>query len=94
LFDFGVATDKPGEAPHGGRVKPGSQRARSGERVDLYGVRQALDGDRPPGHNLDITLRELQGRGSEQDGARRRHLLHSGGQVRRLADRRVIHVQV
>ena len=94
LLDLGVAADEPRQSPRGGSVEPGPLRARSGERVDLHGVRQALDRDRPPGRDLHVAFGELQGRGGEQDRAGRRHLLHAGGQVGRLTDRRVVHVQI
>ncbi len=87
-------TNKPGESPRGGRVEAGPQGTRPGERVDLHRVRQALDRDRPPGRDLDVAFGELQGGGGEQDGAGRRHLLHAGGQVGRLTDRRVVHVEI
>ena len=94
LLDLGVSADKPCESPRGGSVEPGPLRARSGERVDLHGVRQALDRDRPSGDDLHVAFGELQSGGGEQDGAGRRHLLHARGQVGRLPDRRVVHVQI
>jgi hypothetical protein len=94
LLDLGVAADEPRQPSNSRRVKAGPPGARSGERVDLHGVRQALDRDRAPGRDLHIALGELEGRGGEQDGAGRRHLLHAGGQVRRLTDGGVVHVQV
>jgi hypothetical protein len=94
LLDLGISADEPRQSPRGGRVEPGPQRARSGERIDFHGLRQSLDRDRPPDRDLHIAFGELQGRGSEQDRARRRHLLHAGRQVGRLTDRRVVHVQI
>ena len=75
-------------------MEPRPLRARSGELVDLHRFGQALDRDRSPSRHLDVALGELQGRGREQDRARCRHLLHAGGQVRRLTHRRVVHVQI
>ncbi len=49
---------------------------------------------RSSARDLNVALGELQGRGGEQDRAGRRHLLHASGQVGRLADRRVVHVQI
>ena len=92
LLDLGVAADEPRQSPRGGRVEPGPLRGRSGERVDLHRVRQALDRDRSPSRDLHVALGELKGRGGEEDRARRRHLLHTSGQVGRLTNRRVIHV--
>ena len=94
LLDLGVAADKSGEAPSSGCMEPGPQRARAGERVDLNGIRQALDRHRAPGRDLNVAFGELQGRRSEQDRPGRRHLLHAGGQVGRLPNGRVVHVQV
>ena len=48
----------------------------------------------PPGRDLDVAFGELQGGGGEQDGAGHRHLLHAGGQMGRLPDRRVVHVEI
>jgi len=94
LLDLGVSADEPRQPPRGGRVEPGSLRAGARERVDLHRLRQALDRDRPPGFDLHVAFDELQCRGGEQDRAGRRHLLHAGGQVRRLTNRRVVHVQI
>ena len=93
LLDLGVSADKPCD-PRGGSVEPCPLRARSGERVDLYGARQTLDRDRPSGDDLHVAFGELQSGGGEQDGAGRRHLLHARGQVGRQPDCRVVHVQI
>ena len=94
LLDLGVAADEARQSPRGGSVEPGPLRARSGELVDLHRFRQALDRDRPASRHLDVALGELQRRGREQDRAGRRHLLHAGGQVCGLTDRRVVHPQI
>jgi len=47
LLDLGVSADEPGQSPRGGRVEAGPLRARSGERVDLHGLRQALTATGP-----------------------------------------------
>jgi hypothetical protein len=94
LLDLGVAAHEPRQSPRGGRVEPGPLCARSGERVDVHGVGQTLDRDRAPGRDLHVALGELECRGGEQDRAGRRHLLHAGGQVGRLPDRRVVHVEI
>jgi hypothetical protein len=75
-------------------VEPAPRGACPGERIDFHGLRQPLDRDRSPGRDLHVACGEVQGRGGEQDRARRRHLLHAGGQVCRLPDGRVIHVQI
>jgi hypothetical protein len=75
-------------------VESGPLGARPGEFEDLNGVRQALDRDRPTGRDLNVAFGELQGGGGEQDRPWRRELLHAGGQVRRLANGRVVHVQI
>ena len=94
LLDLGVTADESRQSPRGSCVEPGPLRVHSDERVDLHGVWQAFDGDRSPGRDLYVAFGELEGRGGEQDGAGRRHLLHAGGQVGRLTNRRVVHVQI
>src|SRR5262249_9098925 len=94
LVDLGVAADEARRPPGGGDVKPASLGAGAGEGVDLHGLGQALNRDRPPANDLHVALGQFKRRGGEQDGPGCRHLLHAGGQMGRLPDRRVVHVQI
>ena len=94
LLDLGVATDEARQPSGGCDMEPASLGAGSGERIDLHGVGQALDRDRSPCHDLYVTFGALKRGGGKQDGAGRRHLLHTGREMRRLTDGGVVHVQV
>ena len=61
---------------------------------DLDGLGQPLDRHRPQGGDLHQALHQPQRRGRQQNGARRGQLFHARRQMRRLAHRRVVHVQV
>jgi len=94
LIDLAVAADEAGQSPRGRGVQPRPDRARPDHLVDLDRFGQAPHRDRPPGHDLEVALREMQRRRSHQDGAGGGQLLHSRRQVCRLAQRDIVHVQV
>ena len=94
LLDLGVAAYEARQPAGGGDVKSASLGTGSGEHKDFDRARQALDRNRAPGRDLHVPFRELQRGRREQDGAGRRHLLHTRGQMGRLPDRRVVHVQI
>ena len=60
----------------------------------VVGVRQALQGTRPDRGDLDVALGQLQRVAGDQRRAGLRHLLHPGGEMGRLADRGVVHVEI
>ena len=49
---------------------------------------------RPERRDLHVPFGQAEGVGCQQNAPRRRELFHPGGQMRRLADRRVIHVEI
>src|SRR4030095_15782914 len=55
---------------------------------------ETLHGHWPQRVDHDVTLGEPQGALGDEDGTRPGDLLHAGGQVRGLADSRVVHAQV
>src|SRR5580704_7756505 len=65
-----------------------------GELVDLHESLETLDGHRSQWLHVDVTLDQAQGFAGQKDGARTCDLLHSPRQVRRLADRGVVHVKI
>jgi hypothetical protein len=72
----------------------GPRRRAADERRDLDGLVEALHRAGPERHDLDGAAGEAERAGRGEDGAGVRHLLHARRQVRRLTDRRVVHVQI
>jgi len=91
---LGVAADELGEAAGGGSLETGSHGARSRQREGLHRAHEPLHAHRTHRLDLDEARCQVQRVGGHQDGARVRHLLHPRGEVGRLSDGRVIHVEV
>ena len=64
------------------------------ELKDLHGMRQPLDRDRTKRFDLDQAFGEPEGLRRQQNASRGGELLHARRQVRRLANGRVVHMQV
>src|SRR4030095_5749149 len=91
---LGAPAHESGESPLCRRLESRTRRADSDQLVDLERLSQALDGHQAKGPDLDIAFDELEGAGGEPAASRRGELLHPRGQVYRLPDRRVVHVQI
>jgi hypothetical protein len=87
-----LATEEAGERAAAGLHARGGGGAR--ELEDLDRLLHALDRHRPVPLDLDIAVGQPAGGVGDQNGARPRELLHPGGQVGRLADGAVVHVEV
>ena len=85
---------KAGEAAPHRRLQAPPERADPHQLSDLDGFHQTLDRNGAQGVHLDQALHQAQGRGRQQDTARRGELFHARRQVHRLPDGRVVHVQV
>ncbi len=94
LVDFGVAADEAREPPRRGCLESGPRRPRSHELVDLDLLPQPFDGRRAKRVDLHVPLAKPEGVSRDERGARARQLLHAGRQVRGLAHRGVVHVEV
>jgi len=88
-------------APHEAREAPGrgGMEARADglgadDLVELDGRLEALDGAGAQRLHLHVALGETQRVRRDENGAGHGHLFHAGGQMGRLADSRVVHVQV
>ena len=71
-----------------------AERREADDLEDFHGRGQSLDGHRPERLHLDVALGEAQRLAGDQGRAGPGELLHARGQVRRLADGGVVHVQV
>jgi hypothetical protein len=94
LLKLGLASDEPCEPTRLRRLQTGSHRRGPDELEDLHSLRDALDRHRAERPDLDEAFGQAQRLRRQPDRPRERKLLHPGGEVRRLADRRVIHSQV
>ena len=94
LLQLGVPPDEARQAARGGRGQPGAAGSGPDQLVDLDRGVQTLHGHRPQRHDLDIPLREPQRVGGEEASPACRELFHPGRQVRGLADRGVVHVEI
>ena len=84
-----------GDSPRATAVCKRRRRVRGPDQLeDLHRLRQAFNGHRADRGDLNKPLGEAQDGRREQNRARDGHLLHAGGQMGRLAHRRVIHVQI
>ena len=92
--ELGLAPDEAGEPADRGSLEPGARLSGPDQLEGLERVGETLDHEGPRRLHRDVAPDELQGLAGEQGGARLRELLHAGGEVRGLADRRVVHVQV
>ena len=94
LIHLGAAPHESGQAARGHRLQPRAGRPGAHELDHLHRRRQPLDRRRAEGHRLHEALDQPEGGRRHQDGAGTGELLHPAGQVRGLAHRRVVHVQV
>ena len=94
LVHLVVASDERREAADRGGLQARAHRAEPDQFEDFHRQRQPLHRNRADRAHLDVALRQAERLRGEERGARARQLLHARGQVRRLSDGRVIHVQV
>jgi hypothetical protein len=94
LLQLGVAADKPRQPTPGGRLQTGPRRARPRHLVDLHRFREPLHRHGAKRFHRDVALGQSQRPGRDHDRTGIGDLLHPRGQVRRLADRGVVHVQI
>jgi hypothetical protein len=93
-FQLHLPSDEAGEAARDGRLQSAPNGCRADQLKDFDQLRQPLHRHWSQRLDLNESLRELQRLAGQQDAPWRRELLHGGGQVRRLADGGVVHVQV
>ncbi|HEX7128377.1 MAG TPA: hypothetical protein VF406_21700 [Thermodesulfobacteriota bacterium] len=91
---LGPAADEAREAARRRGLHARPQARRAGQLVDLDRLAHPLDRDRADRLRANEPLGEPERIGRQPDAAGGGELLHAGGQVRRLADRRVLHVEV
>jgi hypothetical protein len=94
LLQLRVAPDEAGEAPGGGRLQPRAHGPGTDDLEDLDRGVQALDRSLPQGLHHNVAFRQIQRLGRDEDRPRHGHLLQARRQVGRLADGRVVHVEV
>jgi len=94
LLELCVAADEPGQSALSACLKTGPRRARPRHLIDLHGVGESLDRHEAKRLHLNVALRQRQRIGRDHDRAGIGDLLHARGQVSRLADRRVVHVEI
>src|SRR5215470_3922872 len=94
LTQFVVAAYESGQSLSGGDVEPRAAALRSRELVDVHRLWHALDGKRPDGRDQNVAFSESPCGRTDEDAARLGQLLHPRGEMRGLADRRVVHVQI
>jgi hypothetical protein len=94
LLQLGVAADERRQSAPGGRLQAGPRRTRPRHLVDLHRVGQPLHRHEAERLHLDVALGQRQRLGRDHDRARISDLLHPRGQVGRLADGRVVHVEI
>src|SRR5262245_59914392 len=93
-LDLHVATHKAHEPARSGGMEAAADRARTRKLEDLDRRRQPLHWYRAARGDLHEALGEGQRLRSQQVRPRLGHLLHARGEVRTLADRRVVHMQI
>ena len=89
-----VTADEAGQPAPRRRLQLGARRAAADDLIDLNGIGEALDRYQANGVDGDIAFGEAQRVGGGEHRSRLRHLLHAGGEMHRLADDGVFHVQV
>ena len=94
VLDLGVAADEAREPAAGRGLQTRPRRPRPRQLVDLHGLGEPLHRHGTERLHLDVALGQRQRVGRDHDRAGIGELLHPRGQVRRLADGRVVHVQV
>ena len=94
LLHLRVASDEAREATGGGRLQPRAHGPGADDLEELDRGVQALDRPLTQGLHHDVPFRQIQGLGRNEDGPRHSHLLQARCQVGRLADGRIVHVEV
>ena len=94
LLHLGVAAHEAGEPPRRRGLQPRADPPGAPDLVGLHRRGQALDRDRPEQVNLHVALGQRQRLGRDHYCAGIGDLLHPRGEMRRLADRRVVHVEI
>ncbi len=91
---FPVAPNEAGEASRR-RGLPACARGRRADQLEhLHRRRHALDWHRTEGDDVDESLGEPDRLAGQSRRPGRRELLHARGQMRRLADRGVVHAEI
>ena len=94
LFELDVAAEEARQAAREGGVQARAAGPHARDLVDVHRLAHPLDGHRAERDDGHGALGEPDGAGGRPDRLRRGRLLHAGGEVRALAHRRVVHVQV
>jgi hypothetical protein len=94
LLHLGIAADEARQPAPGGRLEAGARRAGPRHLVDLHGVGEPLHRHETQRLHLDIALGQRQRIERDHDRAGIGKLLHASGEMRRLADRGIVHVQI
>ena len=94
LLQLGVAADEPCQPPPGGGLQAGPRRASARHLVDLHRVGEPLHQHGAERLHLDVALGQRQRPGRDHDRAGVGELLHPRGQMRRLPDGGVVHVEI
>jgi hypothetical protein len=94
LLQLGGAAGEARKPAPGGRLQPGPREPRPCHLVNVHRVGEPPDRHGAKRLHLDVALDQRQRSGRDHDGAGISDLLHPGSEVRRLADRRVVHVQI
>ena len=92
--DLVLAPDEAAEPAGTGRLQAGLRELRAEEFEDLDRAAQAFDVDLFDRSDLDVALQQPLRIAGDHDATRRRQLLHTGRQVGRLANGRIVHVEV
>ena len=94
LVQLARAPHEAGQPARRRRVEPRAPRPGAGQLVDLDRRLETLHGHRTQRRDRDESLRETEDVGRQERGVGLGQLLHAGGQMRRLPDRRVVHPQI
>ncbi len=91
---LGLAAHERREAARGAGLETRVHLLGADQLEDLNRLRHALHRHRPERLDLHVALGQPQGLARDQGGSGAGELLHARGQVRGLADGRIVHVQV
>ena len=94
LLQLGVAPDEARQPAPGACLETGPRRARSCYLVDLYRVGESLHRHGTKRPHGDVALGQRERIGGDHDRTGIGELFHARGQVRRLADGGVVHVEI
>ena len=89
-----VAADELGHPSRGAGLEAGSGRHRAGQFEDRRGDFEALHGHGSERADLDVAFGQPQGVRGDQRGSCLCHMLHPRGEMGRLPDGRVVHVEI